>query len=324
MSSQTNAEKNADVRELEVIEFYVNEVEPATGKVSRAYYAINVVKVIEIIKLPETTEIPGSHQSSVIGTFDFRGKVLALVNLAAWMGSTLARSPEDKVIVSEFSGHALAFLVSGATRVVRLNWSMVEMPDENLKAISRNSITGIIQHNDRLLFLLDMELIASAIDPQYFAEIRKRAEAADLSLPPGEHWKILVVDDSHPIRTIVSQSLEASGYVVTAVPSGKAALDLLNRWKDESARNTASLNEYVDLIVSDIEMPEMDGHTLTKTIKRDPVLGRLPVVLFSSIITDSLAKLGDEAGADAQVTKPELPSLAIKVSELIKKRRNPA
>ncbi len=318
MSSATAA--HSEARELEVIEFFINE-QDAAGKVSREYYAINVIKVIEIIKVPATTEIPGSHQPAVIGTFDFRGQVLALVDLAAWMGTKIAPSSEDKVIVSEFSGHALAFLVSGATRVVRLNWSMVETPDETIQAISRNSITGIIHHQDRLLFLLDMELIASGIDPQYFAKIRKQAEAAELSLPPGERWKVLVVDDSLPIRTIIAQTLEASGYQVTAKPSAAEALNTLNAWKNEAAQKVTSLHDYVDLVVSDIEMPQMDGHTLTRTIKADPALGNLPVILFSSIITGSLARQGEEAGADAQVSKPELPLLAKKISEIIKKKR---
>ena len=308
--------------ELEVIEFYIEEALP-DGSVYRGYYGMNVAKVLEIIRRPTITGVPSKHHPAVLGTFNLRGRVLPLVDLARWLGKPQIESDALKVIVSEFSGVVTAFLCSGVTRIHRLTWNQVEAPGKHLRDYSKDSITGVIRFEDRIMFILDMEMIITSMDTKL--DMSKRSEEAGIieanaqgeAVPDAHAFHVLIADDSSSIRNMIAATLERVGYRVTRTASGQEAWDVLNLWKKEADDENITIHDKVQLVISDIEMPEMDGHTLTRKIKNDPAFSTLPVVLFSSLITEALRHKGQSVGADDQISKPDLPTLTQRVRSII-------
>lgn len=158
-----NSLLNVNNNELEIIEFLIDEKLP-DGSVYSGRYGINVAKVLEIIRLPTVTSVPSKHDASVLGTFNLRGKVLPILNLAAWLGKEMASEENNKVIVTEFSGVQAAFLVSTVTSIHRMTWDRIEPPNKYVQTYSRESITGVVRIQDRVLFILDMEKILASMD----------------------------------------------------------------------------------------------------------------------------------------------------------------
>lgn len=316
--SQTNILLESGSNELEIIEFYIKEVMP-DGSVYEGFYGMNVAKVIEIIRRPIITGVPSKHHVAVLGTFNLRGRVLPLVDLARWFNKTLVEDDAQKVIVSEFSGVVTAFLVSGVNRIHRLNWNQVEAPSKHIQAYSHDSITGVIRFDDRILFILDMEKIITSMDSSLnMAKLAEKvSEKEEAEVEDANHFHILISDDSSSIRSMIASTLERVGYRVTRTASGKEAWDVLTIWKQEAEQEHKDITSKVHLVISDIEMPEMDGHALTRHIKTDPVLKKLPVILFSSLITDALRHKGVAVGADDQISKPDLPTLTKRVRSFI-------
>lgn len=319
--SQTNILLESGTNELEIIEFYIEEDLPGS-KVYRGYYGMNVAKVLEIIRRPTVTGVPSKHHPAALGTFNLRGRVLPLVDLGGWLGKQVVASDSLKVIVSEFSGMVTAFLVSGVTRIHRLSWSQVEAPDSHMQTYSGQSVIGVVRFEDRIVFLLDMEKIVASMNPR--ADIGATLAAVEPVVTQGEQWHVLIADDSSAIRNMIGSTLEKAGFRVTRTSSGREAWDVLVDWRKCSEEERKHIYDYVDLVVSDIEMPEMDGHNLTRRIKEDQVLQKLPVVLFSSLITDALRHKGAAVGADDQISKPDLPGLTERVRGLIERFRQGA
>lgn len=307
--------------ELEVVEFLLDERQE-DGGIYTGHYAINVAKVLEIIRLPQVTAMPGTHDPSVMGSFNLRGKVLPLLNLAAWLGKDMAVSQNDKVLVTEFCGVKAAFLVSSVLSIHRLDWERIEPPNRYVQLFSRDSITGILRIDERVIFILDMEKILASLD-QTLDMSRMEPEIDHPEMP--EQVRLLLADDSSSLRKIVKSFLEKSGYQVTTASNGREAWEYLSNLaqaQTQSGQGVAGseLSDIVDLVISDIEMPEMDGHALTSKIRENPALHKLPVVLFSSLITDALRAKGIKVGADRQVSKPDLAGLDKIVKEIMEER----
>lgn len=302
--------------ELELVEFFLDETaKGGQEKGYRGFYGINVAKVIEIIRLPELTEMPETSHPAVLGAFNLRNEVIPLIDLAKWLGKERAESEEPKVIVTEFNQTRSAFLVSGVTRIHRIGWAEVEAPTNYVSALTVHSITGVVKFSKRLVFLLDMERITSELNPplaapppmapELVAKIRERK------------LKAFVVDDSAMVREMVAGVLRDSGFDVLTAENGKEAWESLETLRGKAEQEDRSVHDYLDIVVSDIEMPVMDGHNLTKRIKEDHLLKTLPVLLCSSIITEALYNKGISVGADDQVSKAELGALAGKVLQLV-------
>lgn len=316
--SQTNILLESGSNELEIIEFLIEEAMP-DGATYQGYYGMNVAKVLEIIRRPVITGVPSRHHPAVLGTFNLRGRVLPLVDLARWFGKELVEDDAHKVIVSEFSGVVTAFLVSGVNRIHRLNWNQVEAPTRHVQTYSNDSITGVIRFDDRILFILDMEKIITSMDGNLnMSKLAEKIGAQEEAEIPDAHaFHVLIADDSSSIRNMIGATLERVGYQVTRTASGKEAWDTLIAWKQEAEAAGKDIADKVHLVISDIEMPEMDGHALTRQIKDDPMLQKLPVILFSSLITDALRHKGESVGADDQISKPDLPTLTQRVRSFI-------
>jgi len=312
---ETNILLESGTNELEIVEFYLDELRP-TGRY-RGYYGINVAKVLEIIQMPELTEMPDASHPSVLGAFNLRDEIIPLVHLAGWLGKGQSESEEaPKIIVTEFNRTKSAFLVSGVTRIHRINWKEVEAPTGYVSSLTVNSITGVVKFRDRIVFILDMEKICADLNPDQ-PPVQEASETLVQEIK-SRSTKALLADDSSMARKMIAGIMEKAGFHVHAVENGELAWQYLRNSKRKAAKHGRPLTDYVEIVVSDIEMPVKDGHTLTREIKEDHVLKELPVVLCSSIITETLHHKGIAVGADAQISKAELCDLVPQLHSLLK------
>jgi len=307
-----NARQNTIGNELELIEFYIDE-ELEDGSRYRSHFAMNVVKALEIIRKPQVTQMPGSHHPAALGTFNLRGNILPLVDLGIWLGKKTVDESTHKVVVSEFSGTITAFEVSGVVRIHRMTWTQVEPPGKHLQTFCHNCVTGIVRIEERILFLLDTEQILASMDPS--ARLDNRIDPDVIA--DGNGYSVLVAEDSPSTRNVIVSCLEQAKFKVTKSGSGNEAWDMLKTWERQAKKDNRHINDYVNLIISDIEMPEMDGLSLTRMIKSDPAFKNIPVILFSSLISPVVHTQGANAGADGQISKPDIPLLSHKACELI-------
>jgi len=308
-----NQNAGASGNELEIIEFYIDEALD-DGTTYRSYFGMNVAKVLEIIRKPPITGVPGKHHTAALGTFNLRGRVLPLVDLGLWLDKKILHEESQKVIVSEFSGVVTAFIVSGVTRIHRMTWAQVEPPGKHLQTFSHDTITGVVRIGERIIFLLDMEHVISSMDPSVDLVAHTSVYEGG-----GSGYNVLLADDSASVRTIIASTLQKAQFSVTKATSGQEAWNQLKKWEKAAAEQNVPITNFVNLVVSDIEMPQMDGHSLTRQIKADPAFAKVPVVLFSSLISKVVFEKGVTAGADDQISKPDLPQLTIRAAELIKK-----
>jgi two-component system chemotaxis response regulator CheV len=276
--------------EFEIIEFNVGDV----------FYGINVAKVREIINVVPVTKLPNMHPY-VEGIFTLRGKVMPVVNLATCLASQ-SNIENGKIIISEMNGYFLGFKVDDVSRIHRISWSQME-PAPDISSSDR--AIGVVKMDEKLVILLDFEKILSEINP----EINKKMTAIPTSTEDvvaiRKKRTILVAEDSHMLRELLLSTLHDAGYNTIAAENGQIAWDKL----DNIEKDGKELFEQIQLVITDVEMPQMDGHHLLKKLKEDKVLKELPVVIFSSLINDEMRRKGEALGAYAQVTKPEIEQL---------------
>ena len=317
--AQTNILLEAGTNELEIVEFFIDEVVAADNsggtRVYKGYYGVNVAKVLEIIRLPRVTEMPEVSHPSVLGAFNLRSHIIPLVDLSVWLGKTRAETDSPKVIVTEFNNVTTAFMVSGVNRIHRISWESVEPPNRYVAAVSNNSITGVVQLEGRIVFLLDLEKIVADLNPQLGLRLD---HAVDWSA--NTRYRALIADDSGLIREMLKDLMQKANFEVEAVNNGREAWDRLAELKAKGEQEGRPITDYVQVLVSDIEMPSMDGHNLCKRVKEDNYLRGIPVILFSSLITDKLRHKGMAVGADDQISKPEVTHLAKRALALIEGR----
>ena len=332
--AQTNILLEAGTNELEVVEFYLDEATPppagegmenaaadpqapeGTG-LYRGYYGVNVAKVLEIIRMPKVTELPEVQHPSVLGAFNLRSRIIPLVDLAMWLGKTHVQSEEEpKTIVTEFNNVTTAFMVSGVNRIHRISWEKVEQPNKCVAAVSSNTIVGVVRLEERIVFLLDLEKVVANLNPKLGLRLDDLGDDWDSSCG----YRALIADDSALVREMQRDLLEKAGFSVIVTTNGREAWEYLTTFKRRVEEEGRPLSDFVQVVVSDIEMPMMDGLNLTSRIKEDPVLKQLPVLLFSSLITDKLRHKGESVGADGQISKPEVGQLAKRAAALIGER----
>jgi len=316
--SQTNILLESGTNELEIVEFYIDEL-GEDGATYRSHFGVNVAKVLEIIRKPRVTKLPSTPHPSVEGTFNLRSRIIPLIDLSVWLGKVMVGTENAKVIVSEFNNITNAFLVSGVTRIHRLSWEQVEPPSGYVASFSSNSFTGVIKFEDRIVLLLDMEKIIWDLNPSLAMREDPDADAR-VQATEDFQYRALVVDDSTSIRKLIVSTLVRDGYEVEQDINGQKAWERLLAIKQMASERGVDILDAVNLVVTDIEMPAMDGHNLCKRIKDDPVLRDIPVILFSSLINDKLYHKGQSVGADDQVTKPEITTLTVRAKKLIEQK----
>jgi two-component system chemotaxis response regulator CheV len=315
--AQTNILLEAGTNELEIVEFFIDEPEASKDNEYQGYYGVNVAKVLEIIRIPKITELPQVNHPSVLGAFNLRSHVIPLVDLSMWLGKERIEREPPKVIVTEFNQVTTAFLVSGVNRIHRISWEEVEPPNNYVAQFSNNSITGVVKIKDRIVFLLDLEKIVAELNPELGLRLD---ESIDFS--QGERYRALVADDSALIRDMLRDLLEKANFDVEITSNGLECWERLLEIKTKAEQEKRKITDYVQVVVADIEMPAMDGHHMTKKVKSDPVLRDMPVMLFSSLITDKLRHKGEAVGADDQISKPEISKLALRAKDLIREKLN--
>lgn len=284
--------------EVEILEFIVNN----------KHYAINVIKVKEVLDADNLTKLPQTHPA-IAGLILCRNEIITLLDLQYVLENRKQDLNTCKTIICEFNKIKAAFKIDDIVGVHRIKWEQITKPDD----LSTNSLViGNIILDNKIILLLDFEKIVTDINPSTGISEDKivQVEYKDRS-----HIKIVLADDSALIRKLLLDTLHKAGFKnLIMFNDGKQALDYLYGLFENKKEN---FMEDVQLLITDIEMPQMDGHTLTRKIKEHPVLKRLPVIIFSSLITDNLRHKGDAVGADGQLSKPEVGDLVNLIDKYI-------
>ncbi|MFT7860371.1 MAG: chemotaxis protein CheV [Sulfurimonas sp.] len=297
--------------EMELVDFRIFKEED--GEVYEGIYGINVSKVREIIKVPFLTELPGTP-GFIEGIFDLREVVIPVVNLAKWMGIT---EPENaaqntRVIITEFNNVLIGFIVHDAKRIRRISWSEIE-PATFISAtdgMDSNKITGVTKiEDDNVLLILDLESVVQDLglyEPETEVEIKELEHFNGLAM---------VLDDSSTARKIVTDALEKMGFNVIGAVDGE---DGLRKMEDMYKSYGDNLAENLKIIISDVEMPKMDGFHFAASLKEDPRFSQVPIV-FNSSISDHFSKgRGIEAGGEAYLVKFQAGEFFEQVSRVVR------
>ncbi|MEW9108889.1 chemotaxis protein [Cytobacillus gottheilii] len=291
-----------------LLESGTNELEIVEFSVGKNKFGINVIKVKEIINPAPIIPIPHAHQN-VEGIIELRGEVLPVVNVEKALGLPASDHPEtDKFIVTEFNKQKIVFHVHNVTQIHRISWNQIEKPSDMYQG-SNSPIIGVIKLNGEMVLLLDFEKIVTEINPESGINIQR---VQKLGKRERSDKKLIVAEDSPLLRNLLHDTLKEAGFdQVEFFENGQDAF----RYLESITAAGKKIEDEVQLVITDIEMPQMDGHHLTRRIKEDSKLSKLPVVIFSSLITDDLRHKGQMVGADAQVSKPEIAELVLLIDK---------
>jgi two-component system chemotaxis response regulator CheV len=286
--------------ELEVLEFIVDGNS----------YGINVAKIREIIPYSPVTPVPNAHPS-VEGIFMPRDTMITAIDLRNCLQRGQSQ-PGGLFIITSFNKLDIAFHVDSVVGIHRVSWVDIIKPGATVTTAEDGISTGIIKINGKLIIILDFEKIISDINPETGLKV---TEIEALGTREGTSVPILIAEDSSLLRKLIVDSLRKSGYDnVIKTENGEEAWEYICKYRDEG-----TLDQNVRLLITDIEMPLMDGHRLTKLVKSDEDTKHIPVVIFSSLVNDEMKKKGDELGADAQLSKPEIGNLVKVIDQLLNK-----
>lgn len=309
MSTQTNILLESGTNEVEMVEFYLNFEDISKKETSQAY-GINVSKVREIIKIPEITVIP-NMPPSIRGVFELRDKIIPALDLRNYLYGTPNTNKDTKMIITEFNKIQTGLIVDAVSRIHRLTWNSIVSPDivQDFDP-EKNSIVGIIQLEQKQILLLDVEKIVADIDPKHAIDTEDKVGAFKSKI------KVFTAEDSAIVRKMITSRLKDAGIELESFNDGQEAWNRFQQIAQE-VQNGKPLNEFLDLLITDIEMPKMDGYTLTKRVKDHPLLKELPVVIFSSLITPDVIHKGKSVGANAQMSKPQIGEMLKLIRQLL-------
>ncbi|MDW0108515.1 chemotaxis protein [Sporosarcina aquimarina] len=292
-----------------LLESGTNELEIVEFEVAGNKYGINVIKVKEIIVPMTITPIPHSDPS-VEGIIQLRGEILPVINMECVLGAGTSSDPKnDKYIVSSFNKQQVVFHVHNVTMIHRISWDSIEKPTGAYSS-GTSAIIGVIKLGDEMLLMLDFEKIVMEISPETGIRVE---EVQKLGPRERSDKRLLIAEDSPLLRKLLQETLSEAGYDrLEFFENGKEALSYLER-----ASEKGDIADEIQLVITDIEMPQMDGHHLTKRIRDHKGLSKLPIIIFSSLITDDLKHKGISVGADEQVSKPEIADLVLKIDQFV-------
>ena len=292
------AETVTEERKGILLETGTNEFEIVEFSIGKVNYGINVAKVREVITRTPVTAMPEAHPY-VDGLFTLRGKAIPLVNMARCL-NLQTEDELQNIIVTEINNYDIGFLVGSVYRIHRISWKNME-PAPNVGEGSR--VVGIIKMEDRIVLLLDFETIIAEINPEINQKLTTVTEATQDAKTRRGTAHVVVAEDSKMLRVT---TLHEAGYkFIRDFGNGQDAWDYLQ----DLARKNGPIENHVRIIISDVEMPKMDGHRLLKLVREDNRLGEVPLVLFSSLISEEMKRKGESLGASGQVSKPEINQL---------------
>lgn len=280
----------------------------------RQQYGINVFKVQEVIQCPNTTTVPHAHPV-VRGIANLRGKTITLMDLSLAIGQRPIDDLTDSfVIITEYNRSTQGFLVHAVERIVNLNWDEIKPPP---KGTGSNYLTAVTEIEGKLIEILDVEKVLSEVTP--ISEHVTDSLAMESRDEIGEmRHHILVVDDSSVARNQIKRTLDQLDIECTLAKNGREGLEILQQLADEGVQ----VADRFDMVISDVEMPDMDGYTLTKEIRNDPRLSDLYIVLHTSLSGVFNSALVEKVGADNFLAKFKPDELAITVMKVIKEKQS--
>ena len=295
-----------------LLESGTNEIEIMKFTIQGEFYGINVAKVKEIMMAERVKAMPHAHPA-VEGIFKPRDILITVIDLGYYLtNESLEHGSRDLFIVTNFNKMTVAFRVQSIEGISRISWKSIQKPDKTLTHGDEGVATGIAQCEGELVTILDFEKIVAEIAPETTIQMSEVEQMGDRPLCDRP---LVIAEDSILLQKMIDDSLERAGFVnVKNFSNGQEAWDYLS-----SIRNDEDLYEKVNLVITDIEMPEMDGHRLTKLVKDDARLKKLPVVIFSSLINEQMRIKGEELGADEQLTKPEIGHLVHVIDRLLER-----
>lgn len=292
-----------------LLENGTNELEVLEFQVGGNSYGINVAKIKEIIPYENVTPVPNSHPS-IEGLFMPRDIMITAIDLRNCLqrGSS---EPGGLFIITNFNMLDIAFHVDSVVGIHRVSWTDIIKPDVTVANDHEGIATGIVKINEKLVIILDFEKIVADINPD-----------TGLKLDQVEHLKknsaranipIIIAEDSMLLNKLIVDSLSKAGYTqLIHTANGQECYDII-----QECKKNGTLKENIQCVITDIEMPMMDGHHLTKLIKGDPETENIPVVIFSSLVNEEMKRKGEALGADAQLSKPEIAKLVGLLDELL-------
>ncbi|CSD74428.1 chemotaxis protein [Vibrio cholerae] len=307
--------------ELEIIEFHLEKVLP-DGRTKTCYYGINVAKVREVIRVPETTDYPNA-QPHMIGVFSSREILTPLVDLAGWLGVPTSTDISKKyVIVTDFNRMTNGFLIDSISRIHRISWNDVESPSQFLEAGEQDCVVAVVRQDKKLIMILDFEKIISDINPElsmekYDVTVDRKVDLNQRMVTKRNAKTIMVVDDSAFIRSLIQDTLSSAGCNIIACKDGGEAHEKLMELKQAAKEENVPVSELIDAVVTDVEMPRMDGMHLIKRLRDDDSYSSMPIVMFSSLMSDDNRAKALALGANDTLTKPEIGKMVAMMDKYI-------
>ncbi|HUW75444.1 MAG TPA: chemotaxis protein [Gallionella sp.] len=299
--------KLAGTNKLEILMFSLGK--DARNKREETF-GINVFKVREVMRIPEITRAP-DMPASVEGMVSLRGVLVPVIDLAKYIGIETDCKPEI-MIVTEYNGQTQGFLVKAVDNILRLDWSAMRVPPAMLLAEMGGLVTAVTELKDgRLVMMMDVEKVLSETtrydDETVFQTVQ----------PLGRERMVFFVDDSSVARKQIARTLDAMQVKYASAINGRQAWEELVKMADNADAANIPLKKTLHVILTDVEMPEMDGYMLTRKIKADKRFSGIPVLMHSSLSSTSNQQLGKAVGVDEYVAKFEPQKLAQKLAQLL-------
>lgn len=296
-----------------LLESGTNEVEIAELILGSQHFGVNVVKIREFVQCDRftITKPPGRH-SSVQGVFLLRGKTVPLIDLNVHLSIKGEKQAGPRIIlITEFNNVVMGFVIDAVDRIHRVSWKDIQPLSVMLQAHSL-PVTGSINIKGTEIMMLDLERIVGEIIPSAgFGAPAGNPKLIGAGIKEARtSARLLFAEDSTTIRSHVTKALAAAGYIhITAFENGQSAYDAIVAQQKQAESEGHKITDFISLAILDIEMPQMDGLTLCKKIKTDPGLASVPVIIFSSLITEQMAEKCKKMGADGYTVKPSMEYL---------------
>lgn len=294
-----------------LLESGTNELELLEFVVGKQHYGINVAKISELCPYQEPTLVPNAHEY-IEGIFMPRERIITVIDLAKALGIEPNEDrSQDMYIITNFNRLHTAFHVQQVLGIHRVSWEDIARPDTTISRNGEGIATGITKINDKIIIVLDFERIVTEVNPETglkLSEIEAMGERSRHDCP------ILLAEDSPLLLEMLKKCLTKAGYTnLLPTHNGLEAWNTIDRIMEDGG----VVGQDIALVITDIEMPQMDGHHLAKKIKTDPRLNGLPVVIFSSLVNDEMKRKGEALGVDAQMSKPEIGRLVRQLDILL-------
>ena len=311
--NNTNILLDSTTNELEIVEFRIDELD-SNGNLIPCHYGVNVAKVREIIRMSNISRMVNS-KPGIEGMIRLRDKVITIINLAQVLGKNTGDIVADRIVILEFNNVMVGVMVQSVSRIYRISWEDVEPPSRSAHS---EQVNGLVKMADRIILVIDFEKIVGELCNE---SALKSIE--DVRMLPGaiecnarRSRTILVADDSLFIRTTLCSVLRGAGYVVIEAENGAVAWDIIQDRLRKCQVDGTDFRSHISMLITDIEMPQVDGLRLTHLVRSENTLKELPLAIFSSLASEDNKRRWLSLGANYILSKPDLPDLVRVADEM--------